>query len=78
MIEQIRGLGLNSDTLYVGSFASVILSILVWLLVRGGDRAGAERFGIFVGLWAPTVMILAKAVEDAEKASQNTIDQLAA
>jgi hypothetical protein len=69
MIEQIRNLGLNSDTLYAGSLLSILLSIAVWLLVRGEDRAGAERFGIFVGLWAPTVMVLAKAVEDAEKAS---------
>ena len=67
MIEQIRSYGLNSNTLYTGAMISVLLSILVWLLRRGGDRAAAERFGIFVGLWAPTVMVLGKVVEDAEK-----------
>ena len=33
-------------------------------MVFGGPAA--ERFGIFAGLWAPTVMALAKAMDDAE------------
>jgi hypothetical protein len=68
MIEQIRSTGLNSSTLYAASFASVALSIMIWLLRRRQDRANAERFGIFVGLWAPTLLQLGKIVEDAEKA----------
>ena len=41
--------------------ASIIGSIAVWNQAKGEtseDRAHAERFGIFVGLWAPTFLIL--------------------
>lgn len=68
MIQQMRTLGLNSDLMYVAAIVSVLLSILAWFLVRGEDRSTAERFGIFVGLWAPTLMVLGKVLEDAERA----------
>ncbi len=67
MIKQLNQFGLNSDTLYAGALLSVLLSIGVWLFYRTEDRPGAERFGIFVGLWAPTVMVLGKIMQDAEK-----------
>ena len=41
--------------------ASIIASIATWASARGEtseERAHAERFGIFVGLWAPTFLIL--------------------
>jgi hypothetical protein len=41
--------------------ASIVGSIATWAAARGEDaesRAHAERFGIFVGLWAPTFLIL--------------------
>ena len=41
------------------SLASVIGSIAVWSLTGETDPAHAERFGIFIGLWAPTLMGLA-------------------
>ena len=43
---------------FVASLISVLGSIGVWFAVDG-DPAHAERFGIFVGLWAPTLMGLA-------------------
>ncbi len=43
---------------FVASLVSVAASIGVWVSVDG-DPAHAERFGIFVGLWAPTLMGLA-------------------
>lgn len=42
-------------------FASIIASIAIWYLTGGKTpelQAHSERFGIFVGLWAPTFMIL--------------------
>lgn len=74
IVQRIRELGLNSTTIYLSSFASIALSIAVWLLRRSDDRSNAERFGIFVGLWAPTLMTLAKIVEDAERAEGITPD----
>ncbi|MEC7109103.1 MAG: hypothetical protein VXX11_03730 [Planctomycetota bacterium] len=43
---------------FAASLISVLASIGVWFSVDG-DPAHAERFGIFVGLWAPTLMGLA-------------------
>ncbi len=40
---------------------SILLSIWIWWFLNGEDplqQAHAERFGIFVGLWAPTFLIL--------------------
>jgi hypothetical protein len=40
---------------------SIVLSIAIWWFLNGDDtetQAHAERFGIFVGLWAPTLLIL--------------------
>ena len=40
---------------------SIFLSIAIWWWMSGddpGQQAHAERFGIFVGLWAPTLLIL--------------------
>jgi hypothetical protein len=70
MMKQIRNVGLNSNTLYFASLSSVALSIGIWFLQRGEDRSRAERFGIFVGLWAPTLMIMGKAIEDSEIAEK--------
>ena len=45
------------------SLVSVAVSIATWTLL-GGDSAHAERFGIFIGLWAPTLMGLANYYKD--------------
>ncbi len=45
-------------TFFAASLVSVGASIVVWV-TADGDPAHAERFGIFVGLWAPTLMGLA-------------------
>lgn len=45
----------------VFGFLSIIASIAIWYLTGGKTpelQAHSERFGIFVGLWAPTFMIL--------------------
>lgn len=42
-------------------FMSIAASIAIWYLTGGKTadlQAHGERFGIFVGLWAPTFMIL--------------------
>ena len=48
----------TAKAFFIASLASVAASIGVWMTVDG-DPAHAERFGIFVGLWAPTLMGLA-------------------
>lgn len=44
-----------------GGLGSILLSIGIWWFLDRSDpeaQAHAERFGIFVGLWAPTLLIL--------------------
>jgi len=42
---------------YAASLISVLLSILTWNSRKNEDQAHAERFGIFIGLWAPTLAV---------------------
>lgn len=54
-------LALLSKVCFVLGFASILGSIAIWFLTGGTEpetKAHAERFGIFVGLWAPTFFIL--------------------
>lgn len=48
---------------FVLGFVSILGSIAIWYMAGGGSPdpiavAHGERFGIFVGLWAPTFFIL--------------------
>ncbi len=51
-------LRLISDLSLVLGFASIIGSIVAWFSTKGADKASAERFGIFIGLWVPSFFIL--------------------
>lgn len=42
--------------------ASILASIGIWFFYASADAAHAERFGIFVGLWAPTFIALSERV----------------
>jgi hypothetical protein len=51
--------------LFLG-FASIIGSIAIWYMTGGTTaeaQAHGERFGIFVGLWAPTFFILSNRLD---------------
>ncbi|MFC4453304.1 hypothetical protein [Deinococcus sonorensis] len=53
-----------SNLLTVLGFSSIFASIGIWAASGGQDadpdrQAHGERFGIFVGLWAPTFFVLA-------------------
>ena len=52
------------DVSFAAGFASIAASIAIWAMEKEtDDRAHAERFGIFVGLWAPTFFILSSRLE---------------
>jgi hypothetical protein len=53
-----------SKVCFAASLLSVACSILTWVTVSDTDPAHAERFGIFIGLWAPTLMGLANYYRD--------------
>jgi hypothetical protein len=51
-----------SSLLTLLGFLSIIGSVCIWALTSGNTveaKAHAERFGIFVGLWAPSFFALA-------------------
>ena len=60
-----------SQLCFVAGFASIIGSIAIWFYKKEVDetesRAHAERFGIFVGLWAPTFLILSSRLDENNK-----------
>ena len=54
----------TSNVLTVAGFVSILASILIWFTAGGRsdsheEKSHGERFGIFVGLWAPTFFVLA-------------------
>jgi hypothetical protein len=51
-------LKLLSSVCFYAGFLSIIASIAIWFLAKEPDAAHGERFGIFVGLWAPTFFAL--------------------
>lgn len=56
---------LSSFCFFLG-FASILGSIAIWFMTGGttlDTQAHAERFGIFVGLWAPTFFILSNRLD---------------
>ena len=48
-----------SNFCYIASMVSVLVSIATWVLISPEDPAHGERFALFIGLWAPTLMGLA-------------------
>jgi hypothetical protein len=44
---------------FTASLVSVVVSIATWVFSSPADPAHAERFALFIGLWAPTLMGLA-------------------
>ncbi len=53
--ELTKGIG---GVCFILGFVSILGSIAIWAMSKSGDPAHGERFGIFVGLWAPTFFIL--------------------
>lgn len=56
-----------STWLYIGAGVSLVLVYAVWFFYRTTDPPHAERFGIFIGLWVPTLLIAGKIMEDRGK-----------
>ena len=66
MFRAIRSLGVTPDMFYAASIGSMLLSIVLWFVPRGGDDADKgrpERLAIFVGLWPPTLFLMGHALQ---------------
>jgi hypothetical protein len=76
MLRALRSVGITPDMFYVASLASMLLSLVLWFVPRGGDDADKgrpERLAIFVGLWPPTLFLIGHALR-AEAAPQGAAE----
>ena len=72
LVQKLHQTGVSSDILQILGMASILGSIATWRTAKGsGDVAHAERFGIFIGLWAPTFFVLADQLVNVEAAEKN-------
>lgn len=65
-VKALSDAGFRSSWAYIGGFASIGVSLLSWLVSRnkaGDDKAQADRWGIFIGHWAPTFFALGIALK---------------
>ncbi|MEF2978614.1 hypothetical protein [Subtercola sp. YIM 133946] len=68
-IKTAHDLGIQSNHAYIAGFASVVIAMSAWLISRGkksDDRAQSDRWGIFVGHWAPTFFAIGLALKNEE------------
>lgn len=56
--KDISRVRIASNACFALGFRSIIASIGVWAVAKEPNLAHGERFGIFIGLWAPTFFIL--------------------
>ncbi|MER6774682.1 hypothetical protein ABT389_33685 [Streptomyces bacillaris] len=62
--------GLKAEHAYTAAFASIGLSVVSWcgsMKVEPAGTARADRWGIFVGEWAPTFFALGLALANYER-----------
>ena len=68
MIGILRNIGVRSEVMYALSITSIGASIAAWAAAKQSeDKPSAQRWGIFIGLWAPTFTGLGNALRIDEK-----------
>ncbi|MFF7216600.1 hypothetical protein ACFZAU_39740 [Streptomyces sp. NPDC008238] len=72
IIQKMHGMGVRSEHAYLAGMASIGLSIAAWATSLtaepGVGLARADRWGIYVGEWAPTFFALGLALSQYEQA----------
>lgn len=66
MIKKLSEMGIKSDHLYTAGCASIGLTVVSWAMSKGrpdDSKAQADRWGLFVGEWAPTLFALGTALK---------------
>jgi hypothetical protein len=65
MIKMLHKMGIKSGHMYTAGMASIGVAFASWVMSRNlgkSDLARADRWGIFVGQWAPTFMAIGVAL----------------
>jgi hypothetical protein len=79
-LKILHRLHVPSDVAYGMALASIFGSIAIWATRNEKNPDNAERLGIFIGLWAPTFMIIGNGLHVEESQTpqfQNETDALA-
>ncbi|GAA1926759.1 hypothetical protein GCM10009716_38520 [Streptomyces sodiiphilus] len=69
IIKAMHEKGVRSEHAYTAAFVSIGMSVLAWAGSMSKEHAGvarADRWGIFVGEWAPTFFGLGLALSHYE------------
>jgi len=74
-LKLLHRLHVPSDLAYGMALASILGSIAIWAQRNEKNPANAERLGIFIGLWAPTFMIIGNGLHVEEAQSPRTQDE---
>ncbi|QPK83369.1 hypothetical protein G7Y29_00625 [Corynebacterium qintianiae] len=70
ILKSLHNMGLRSEHAYTAGFGSIALSFTSWALSqfkRSNSKAQSDRWGIFVGQWAPTFMTVGIALAQYEQ-----------
>ncbi|MFD5805745.1 hypothetical protein [Streptomyces sp. NPDC127020] len=70
IVKKLHECGLRSEHAYAAGFASIALTVVSWNASVHVEKKGeerADRWGIFVGEWAPTFFALGLALANYEK-----------
>ena len=81
MLRFLKAAGFTPDMFYLASLGSMLLSVLLWFVPRGGDEADKgrpERLAIFVGLWPPTLFLMGHALREEPPARTTALEPDAA
>lgn len=72
MLTMLRQKGITSDHMFAAGLASIALSVISWAMSLNAaeSTSRADRWGIFVGEWAPSFFALAVALRIDENENQ--------
>ncbi|WP_336213429.1 hypothetical protein [Nonomuraea sp. LPB2021202275-12-8] len=81
MIKSLHKMGIKSNHMYVAGICSIGLSFATWFASKNRESAGidrADRWGIFIGQWAPTFfgMGVALRIEETHRGEEDLQDEL--
>ena len=66
VVSALHNVGIRSEYAYAAGIASIALSYASYFVSRGkkgDDKAQSDRWGIFIGHWAPTFFALGIALK---------------
>ncbi|MEW9549585.1 hypothetical protein [Nonomuraea sp. NPDC050783] len=73
MIKMLHKMGIKSNHMYLAGLGSIGLAFASWFASKNAERAGldrADRWGIFIGEWAPTFFAMGIALRIEETHSE--------